>query len=263
MVGSLQIIEKDNVKWEEEFLHQDVPSITPYLIEDDQTAPIILVIPGGGYGHRAYHEGEPVAKWLNQNGFHACILRYQVAPISQQETIEQAQQAIQTMKIKRTDWGLNDQHKVGVLGFSAGGHLAAIISNRYLESKGYTSRPDFQILCYPVITMDEFTHEGRKTNLLGENPDQQLIDQYSCEKIVHENTPPAFIWSTANDQSVLSVNSLKYAEVLQRYQIPYELHIYQDGRHGLGLADEHPNTVDWKQACTRWLSAYITEGEED
>ncbi|SFL86742.1 Prolyl oligopeptidase family protein [Gracilibacillus orientalis] len=259
----MKIIEENYVNWEDQSLHQDVPSITPYLIPDKQVAPIILVIPGGGYGHRAYHEGEPVAKWLNQNGIHACVLRYQVAPISKQETIAQAQQAIQLIKKKKKDWSMNDQNKVGVLGFSAGGHLAAVVSNHYTESGGYSSRPDFQILCYPVITMGEFTHEGSKANLLGKNPNQQLIDQYSCEKIVHEDTPPTFIWSTANDQSVLSLNSLKYTEALQRCHIPYELHIYQDGRHGLGLAEEHPNTMDWKNACIRWLTAFITESEED
>ncbi|MGN8646981.1 alpha/beta hydrolase [Gracilibacillus sp. HCP3S3_G5_1] len=258
----MKIIAKDKINWQDSFLHEDIPSITPYITRDNPEAPIILVIPGGGYSHRAYHEGEPVAKWFNQNGLHACVLRYQVAPISQQETIEQAQKAIQLLKAKRKEWGLTGKNKVGVLGFSAGGHLAAVVSNYYNKQNNYSSRPDFHILCYPVITMGQYTHEGSRTNLLGENPDEALIAHYSCEKMIHKDTPIAFIWSTANDQSVLSLNSLKYAEALQRHHIPYELHIYQDGRHGLGLAEEHPQTKDWKHACLRWISAYVTESRE-
>ncbi|MDX8046217.1 alpha/beta hydrolase [Gracilibacillus sp. S3-1-1] len=253
----MKIIEQNTVNWEESALHTDVPSITPYLLENALHAPIILVIPGGGYGHRAYHEGEPVAKWLNENGFHACVLRYKTAPISEQETITQAQQAIVFIKQKRAEWNLHGENKVGVLGFSAGGHLAATISNRFITEREVSSRPDFHILCYPVITMREFTHEGSKTNLLGEKPEQRLVDYYSCEEMVHKDTPPAFIWSTANDQAVPSFNSLQYAVALQTDQIPYELHIYQDGRHGLGLADDHPYTQDWKQACLNWMNAYV------
>ncbi|UOQ85779.1 alpha/beta hydrolase [Gracilibacillus salinarum] len=258
----MKIIEKTLVKWDEAYLHEECPSLTPYLIDGEQDAPIIVVVPGGGYGHRAYHEGEPVAKWLNENGYHACVLRYQVAPIKDQETILQAQEAIITVKSKRKEWGLSGNNKVGVLGFSAGGHLTAVISNRYQAVQNLNSRPDFQILCYPVITMGEFTHEGSRDNLLGPGAASELIDSYSCEKMVHSETPPAFIWSTANDQSVISMNSLHYADALQRYQIPYELHIYQDGRHGLGLADDHNYTKDWKNACLRWLSGYIAESGE-
>lgn len=258
VVNSLKIVTEAEVSWKEEDIALDCPSITPYLLAEPVQAPLVIVIPGGAYQHRAYHEGEPVAKWLNQNGLHACVLRYQVAPIEKQETIKQGQSAIQKTKSELVNWGLNPDTKVGVLGFSAGGHLAATISNQYIEN----SRPDFHILCYPVITMGEYTHEGSKGNLLGDHPSDTLVEQYSVELLVHEKTPPAFIWSTANDQSVNSLNSLHYAAALQQHEIPYELHIYQDGRHGLGLADEHPNTKDWKQAALRWLNSYIKESEE-
>ncbi|GAB2555480.1 alpha/beta hydrolase [Gracilibacillus alcaliphilus] len=253
----MQIINQQSVIWEDSHLHQDVPSLTPYLIDDKPDAPIVLVIPGGGYGHRAYHEGEPVAQWLNQHGLHACVLRYQVAPIKEQETIKQGQQAILTIMKLKQEWGLTPDSKIGVLGFSAGGHLAAYISNCYLQEGESLSRPDFQILCYPVITMKEKTHGGSRANLIGETPSHTLINQHSCEEQVHDQTPPAFIWSTANDQAVSTSNSLAYASALQLKDVPYELHIYQDGRHGLGLADEHPATVDWKQACLQWLEHYI------
>ncbi|WP_369403416.1 alpha/beta hydrolase [Gracilibacillus boraciitolerans] len=165
--------------------------------------------------------------------------------------------------------GLLENIKVGVLGFSAGGHLAATISNYFIEEDPtvnekkneknfhYSSRPDFQILCYPVITMEQHTHQGSKQNLLGENPSLELIEKYSCERMVHQDTPPAFIWTTANDQAVPAFNSLKYAEALQGNHVPYEIHIYQDGRHGLGLAEEHPYTNAWKNACLHWLNGYI------
>ncbi|WP_058307659.1 alpha/beta hydrolase [Gracilibacillus massiliensis] len=263
----MNILDKIEVNWEEDALHQNCPSITPYVLENRPDAPLVLVIPGGGYQHRAYHEGEPVAEWLNQNGYHACVLRYQVAPIQNQITIKQGQLAIQLIRSNLREWGLSCDSKVGVLGFSAGGHLAATISNHFKETSvpddlpnEYSSRPDFQILCYPVITMEDHTHQGSKQNLLGLNPDQKLMDQFSCEKIVHKDTPPAFIWTTANDQAVPAFNSLKYAEALQAHDIPYELHIYQDGRHGLGLADEHPNTREWKNACLDWLKGYIHQG---
>ncbi|WP_066193527.1 MULTISPECIES: alpha/beta hydrolase [Gracilibacillus] len=250
----MKIIDQQSVHWEEQYLHEDIPSLTPYILSNKPHSPIILVIPGGGYGHRAYHEGEPVAQWLNDHGFHACVLRYQVAPIEKQVTIVQAQQALLELKIKRSEWGLASDSKIGVLGFSAGGHLAAYISNCYLQD----SRPDFHILGYPVITMKENTHGGSRTNLIGEQPSQERKDKYSCEGQVHSHTPPAFIWTTANDQSVSCNNSLAYAMALQKHEIPYELHVYQDGRHGLGLADEHPATAAWKQACLEWLQNHIS-----
>ncbi len=259
------IIDQKEVNWDTDALHQSCPSLTPYLLENQPNAPLVLVIPGGGYQHRAYHEGEPVAKWLNKNGYHACVIRYQVAPIKEQKSIKQGQYAIRLIRSLLMEWELSEQIKVGVLGFSAGGHLAAMISNDFdqgdpaavEEILHFSSRPDFQILCYPVITMGEYTHQGSKENLLGVNASREFIETYSGEKIVRKDTPPAFIWTTANDQAVSAFNSLKYAEALQKREIPYELHIYQDGRHGLGLADEHPYTSDWKEACRNWLNGYI------
>lgn len=258
----MRILSQEEVSWKEGDLLKDCPSITPYLLADKPHAPVILIIPGGGYHHRAYHEGEPVAKWLNLNGMHAFVLRYQVHPIKEQETIDQGQRALLLVKSELANFGLSVNCKVGVLGFSAGGHLAAIISNHYQYNHTFSSRPDFHILSYPVITMGLHTHMGSKRALLGEQASKSLIDKYSAELIVHSDTPPAFIWSTANDKSVNTINSLQYAASLQQFNIPYELHIYQDGRHGLGLASEHEHVKNWTEACLHWLKSYVIEKEE-
>lgn len=257
----MKILREEEVSWNEEDILKDCPSITPYLLKNKPHAPVILVIPGGGYQHRAYHEGEPVAKWLNDNGIHAFVLRYQIAPIKNQEVIKQGQNALLLIKKELADFGLSGSNKIGVLGFSAGGHLAAIISNRYLYGNNCNSRPDFHILCYPVITMGAYTHEGSKDNFLGAEPSKLLTDQYSAEFTVHRNTPSAFIWTTANDQAVNPINSLKYCTALQQFNIPYELHMYQEGRHGLGLANEHDHVKNWKTACINWINKYAEKEE--
>ncbi|SER10868.1 alpha/beta hydrolase fold [Gracilibacillus ureilyticus] len=262
----MKILKQSEIDWQNDSLHEKCPSLTPFLLENKKNAPFIIVIPGGGYSHRAFHEGEPVAKWLNENGFHAAVLRYQVAPIYEQEVISNGQMAVRAVRFHADNWGISPE-KIGVLGFSAGGHLAAIISNLFDDGDkssentimNYSSRPDFHILCYPVITMGEHTHQGSKNNLIGEQADEKLVARFSADKLVTENTPPAFIWSTANDPSVSNFNSLHYAEALQHKNIPYDLHIYQEGRHGLGLADEHPHVYMWQSVCLNWLNQYISK----
>ncbi|MFC4404438.1 alpha/beta hydrolase [Gracilibacillus xinjiangensis] len=262
----MKLLEQNQIDWQNDSLSDECPSLTPYLLENKKDTPLIIVIPGGGYSHRAYHEGEPVAKWLNENGFHAAVLRYRVAPIYNQEVINDGQSAVRAVRYYSKAWGI-EADKVGVLGFSAGGHLAAMISNSFdygdktHENPLYhqSSRPDFHILCYPVISMGKHTHEGSRNNLIGENPDESVMAQYSAEKLVTENTPPAFVWSTANDASVSVFNSLHYVQALQQKNIAFDLHIYQDGRHGLGLADEHPHTYMWKEVCLNWLNQYVKQ----
>ncbi len=260
----MRIVTKDEINWENDSLHEACPSITPLLVKDDINAPLVIVIPGGGYHHRAYHEGLPVAKWLNDNGYHAVLLRYSVAPIHKQEVINDGQTAIRTVRYYLKEWGISPS-KIGVLGFSAGGHLAAMISNIFDEGDSksdnpilhFSSRPDFQILCYPVISMGEVTHKGSRENLIGRNPDENIIRKYSAELQVSRKTPPAFIWTTANDASVSMLNSLYYAEALYKHQIPCNLHVFQDGKHGLGLAEDHAHTYLWKHTCVEWLHTYI------
>ncbi|ENH97272.1 Esterase/lipase-like protein [Gracilibacillus halophilus YIM-C55.5] len=261
----MKVLTQEECNQEDVDVNEACPSMTTYLLSDAPNAPMIIVIPGGAYHHRAYHEGEPVAKWLNQAGYHACVLRYHVAPFHYPIQLQDGQYAIRYVRYHLPNWGISSQSKVGVLGFSAGGHLAAMLSTMFddgIESpedpiERQSSRPDFQILCYPVITMGEYTHEGSKQNLLGETQDASIIKQLSCENLVSDHTPPAFIWSTAEDQAVSSMNSLLYVQALQKRSIPYDLHIYQEGRHGLGLANDQHHTRTWKDACLDWMEHYI------
>ena len=250
-------INGEGYKWDKKEIHEDCPAIVSYFLAEKKSSPVIIVFPGGGYGHRAYHEGEPVAKWLNYHGFHACVARYKVRPIEQQETIQQGLNMVQLVKQKMAEIPELKDQRLGVLGFSAGGHLAAMISN--LSTPGLV---DFQILCYPVITMGEYTHEGSRTNLLGHVPTDILIDRFSAEKQVHPNTPPAFLWSTVNDASVSVMNSYLYAQALQENRIAYELHLFPDGRHGLGLANDHLTVKQWSDLCITWINQHFTDTTE-
>ncbi|UQZ37353.1 alpha/beta hydrolase [Paenibacillus sp. PK3_47] len=239
---------------------EDLPAITPYLVEGKGNA-AVLVCPGGGYGMRAHHEGQPVAEWLNTLGISAFVLRYRVAPYKYPSALHDAQRALRTIRSRADEYGV-DPDRLGILGFSAGGHLASAAGVLFDRGQAeaaeplerYSSRPDFMILCYPVITMgEEFTHQGSKGNLLGENPDKEMANRLSSELQVTADTPPAFLWHTSDDASVPVENSLLFAAALRRHEIPFDLHVYAHGRHGLGLADEEPHTRGWTDACASWL----------
>ncbi len=236
------------------------PAIEPYLLPGERNAAVI-VCPGGGYGMRADHEGGPVAEWLNSLGISAFVLRYRVAPYQYPSALRDAQRALQTVRMRADEYGI-DPGRLGILGFSAGGHLASATSVLYGTGEEESSdpveressRPDFSILCYPVISMDpEVTHQGSKTNLLGEEPPEDLVHLLSSELQVTADTPPAFLWHTADDASVPVENSLRMAAALARHGVPFDLHVYTHGRHGLGLADEEPHTRNWTVACASWL----------
>lgn len=238
---------------------EDHPAITPYLAEGKGNA-AVLVCPGGGYGMRAHHEGQPVAEWLNTLGISAFVLRYRVAPYKQPSALQDAQRALRTIRAHADEYGI-DPERLGILGFSAGGHLASTAGVLFDQGQPeaaeplerFSSRPDFMILCYPVISMGEVTHQGSKANLLGETPDEELVRRFSSELQVTAETPPAFLWHTSDDGSVPVENSLLFAAALRRHNIPFDLHVYAHGHHGLGLADEEPHTRGWTDACASWL----------
>ncbi|MNZ74818.1 Acetylxylan esterase precursor [compost metagenome] len=239
---------------------EDRPAITPYLAEGDNR-PAVIICPGGGYGRRAYHEGEPVAQWLNSLGISAFVLRYRVAPYQYPCALLDVQRAIRTVRHEAGRFQINPA-KVGVLGFSAGGHLTANAGTSYDEGdqasedlvEHQSCRPDMLVLCYPVITMrDPFTHAGSRENLLGSQPDTLKVEQLSNELNVTENTPPAFIWHTSDDAAVPVENSLLFASALSRNKVPFDLHVYTHGRHGLGLAEDEPHTDEWSNTCASWL----------
>ncbi|MBB6735059.1 alpha/beta hydrolase [Cohnella zeiphila] len=237
------------------------PSYTPYLLQGEGPHPLMIVCPGGGYAMRAFHEGEPIAQWLNAIGVSAIVLHYRVAPYKHPVPLQDAQRAIRTARHRATEWRI-DPRRIGILGFSAGGHLASSAGTRYDGGDSQaadpiermSSRPDLMVLCYPVITMKPpYTHEGSRTLLLGESPEPALVDLMSNDEQVTEDTPPTFLWHTADDAGVPVENSLNFAAALSRNRVPHELHVYESGRHGLGLAEETPGVRDWSRACGEWL----------
>ena len=251
----------ENIPFWNNDIKQNKPNITPFLLTKGKNNPAIIVCPGGGYEFKADHEGMPIAKWLNSIGISAFVLDYRVYPYLNPCPLLDLQRAIRYVRFNHKEFNINPD-KIGVLGFSAGGHLASSSCVHFDLGKDgdgideidkISCRPDIGILCYPVITMGSYTHEGSKNSLLGENPSQELIDYMSSEKQVKSNTPPAFLWHTAPDDLVPFKNSLLYAEALQKNNIDVEMHIFPKGGHGLGLADSLPYVKRWTKLCENWL----------
>lgn len=246
----------------ENMIHNEgCPSVTPYLLEGPARFPIIVICPGGGYGMRAEHEGEPVARWLNRIGVSAVVLNYRVMPYRHPVPLRDAHRAIRLVRHHATEWNL-DSSRVGILGFSAGGHLASTAGTRYDSGNPHhtdpvereSSRPDLMVLCYPVITMGELTHEGSRSCLLGERQhDPDFIRLLSNEKQITADTPPVFLWHTVDDEDVPVENAMMFAEGLRDNNVPLDLHLYESGRHGLGLAEQHAEAGSWTMLCEAWL----------
>ncbi|MGF7048671.1 acetyl esterase/lipase [Paenibacillus sp. DS2015] len=234
------------------------PYLTPYLIEGSSSA--MIICPGGGYQHLANHEGEPVAKWLNDHNISAFVLTYRIAPHHEPAPQMDARRAVRYVRRHADEYGI-DRNKIGILGFSAGGHVAAMTgivfesgdpeSDDPVERE--SSRPDLMVLCYPVITMKDFGHRGSCEQLLGISPSEDKIIQYSAEMQVTADTPPTFIWHTADDGAVPVENSLQLALSLSHSNIPYALHIFPKGKHGLGLATDILDVSVWPSLCMTWL----------
>jgi uncharacterized protein YaiI (UPF0178 family)/acetyl esterase/lipase len=239
---------------------EDCPHIIPFLVDSPKARGLVVVCPGGGYGMRAPHEGDPIAQWLNGLGISAVVLHYRVAPYMHPYPLLDAQRAIRLVRYHASDWNVDPRH-IGILGFSAGGHLASTAGTHYDLGDEYapdpidriSCRPDAMILCYPVISFGKWRHHGSMVNLLGENPDEELRQNLSNETRVTEDTPPAFLWHTADDEAVPVENSLAFASALSRHKVPFALHIYPHGRHGLGMAEEDPQARTWTDLCGKWL----------
>ncbi|MDQ0923081.1 acetyl esterase/lipase [Pseudarthrobacter sp. W1I19] len=218
--------------------------------------PAVLVLPGGGYGRQADHEAEPVAEWLAGLGIHGFVLRYRVAPDRHPAPLEDAKQAM--LQIRGGAHGLAvDPRRVGVLGFSAGGHLAATLSTAVATGSADldvpSAVPDLTVLCYPVVSYTQAVHQGSVDNLLGESPSADLLAELSAEQQVTAETPPAFVWHTADDAAVPVSHSLGYTAALLSAGVPAELHVFPEGRHGLGLADGQAGADQWPALCADWL----------
>jgi acetyl esterase/lipase len=238
---------------------KDDPTLTPFIAPKDKaTGAAIVILPGGGYAGLAEHEGKAYAEWLNTLGVHGFVLKYRLgsAGYRHPRMLEDAARALRTVRSRADEWGI-DRKRIGIMGSSAGGHLASTLLTHFDAGNSTSedpieresSRPDLGILCYPVITMGEKTHPGSRNNLLGKNPSEELIKYLSNELQVTHDTPPTFLFHTAEDAAVPVENSLMFAEALAKNAVMFDLHIYAKGRHGIGLANGHP----WTKDCEFWL----------
>jgi acetyl esterase/lipase len=221
------------------------------------------VCPGGAYSNLVMsYEGEEVAQWLNDHGITAFILRYRHGPDYRYPApVDDGHRAIRTVRARANEWDI-DPKRIGMLGFSAGGHLASTIGTHFTRGKTLSldrierasSRPDFLILAYPVVSLTEpHGHQGSAHNLLGPEPDPKLQARLSNETQVTKKTPPTFLMHTTTDQSVSSANSALFYQACRKAGVPAELHIFERGAHGCGLGQKDPALSVWPDLCLEWL----------
>ncbi len=226
------------------------PSITVYKA-DKPNGVAIIMCPGGGYARLAMnHEGHDMAPWLNAQGITYIVLKYRMPNGHYEVPLSDAEQAIRLVRQHAKEWNIRPD-RIGIMGASAGGHLAASLATLYSSNE---TRPDFQILFYPVISMvPGVTHGGSRQNLLGNNPSQELEDKYTLEKQVNERTPQAFIMLSADDGAVPPANGIHYFEALLQHQVPATLHVYPTGGHGWGFRDAFTYKRQWTGELEKWL----------
>lgn len=252
----------------------DKPELTAYRPEKPNGTAVV-VCPGGGYGGLAMdHEGKQVAEFLTKQGVTAFVLKYRLAnkerpgPLGEAPLLD-AQRAIRLVRAKAKDYSI-DPKRVGIWGFSAGGHLASTAATHFNKGglkndddvEKESCRPDFAILAYPVITMEDgVTHGGSKRNLLGDKPDAKLVELYSNEKQVTKETPPTFIFHTSADTAVVPENAVRFYLACKKAGVPVEMHIYEKGRHGVGLGRDpkwtggEKSVETWPDRLSDWMKA--------
>jgi acetyl esterase/lipase len=243
----------------------DRPSMIVYLPSaENASGAAMVVFPGGGYGGLAAHEGEGYARWLVDQGVAAFVVKYRLGKNGYRHPamLNDAARAVRLVRAKAAEWRI-DPARVGVMGSSAGGHLASTVLTHFDAGRPddtdpverESSRPDLGILCYPVITMGKGTHVGSRNNLLGLDPSLELVELLSSEKQVTARTAPCFIWHTWEDKGVPMENSMAFAAALRSQGVRFELHIYEKGGHGIGLGSrEGGKTVHrWAADCSAWL----------
>ena len=239
------------------------PTLTPYLAPEGwRTGAAIIICPGGGYVRLAAdHEGREPAEWLNGLGVSAFILKYRLKEYGHPAPLRDVLRAVRTVRANAAKWGIAPD-KIGVMGFSAGGHLAASSGTLFDSPDGRTgaaldivsARPDFLILVYPVIQLNTaFAHAGSRQALLGESPAPGLVDAMSLDLRVTKDTPPTFLVHGGTDTSVPPENSLAFFSALRRAGVPAEIHVYEKGTHGFGLRPGQGPISDWPQRCADWL----------
>ncbi len=252
---------------------KDVPTLTVCLPPTGKAAGCgIVICPGGGYAHLAMdHEGHQVAEWLNGLGVAGFVLsyRHQGRGYQHPAPLLDVQRAIRTVRARSRAWRV-DPKRIGVLGFSAGGHLASSAGTHFDAGKTNPTdpidrascRPDFMVLVYPVITFTQpFMHRGSRRNLLGANPSAELVRLMSNELQVTKDTPPAFLVHTSDDKAVPPENSIAFYEALRQVHVPAELHIYLRGKHGFGMRNRTDPVASWTKRCEDWLGELGMLGE--
>lgn len=255
----------------------DVPQLILTRVAHTAPGAAVVILPGGGYhGHALDHEGHQFADWFERLGLTSAICTYRVRGqgnagqgYGHPAPLQDAQRAIQALRARADALHLDPQ-RIGVIGFSAGGHLAATVANQVLDAdpsaadpvRRVSSRPDFCILCYPVIAFDRpHTHRGSQQNLLGPHPDPQLLERLSGERQVTARTPPTFLFHTGEDLGVPVENAIDYYLACRRHGVAAELHVFPEGRHGLGLASAVPGPHQWPELCRHWLHRLGMTGE--
>ena len=242
---------------------EDTPTITPYLAPAARAVgTAVIVCPGGSYLHLSMEkEGSDVARWWNSLGVTAFVLKYRLGP-KYHHPIElgDAQRAIRTVRARASEWGVRPD-RVGIMGFSAGGHLTSSAGTHFDAGKSdaadaidrQSSRPDFLVLGYPVISFTQNVHQGSKRALLGDNTDPKLVENLSNELQVTAQTPPTFLFHTSNDQTVPVENSVMFYLALRKAGVPAEMHIYENGPHGVGLAPTDEALSSWPARLADWM----------
>jgi acetyl esterase/lipase len=242
---------------------EDTPTITPYLAPAARAVgTAVIVCPGGGYLHLSMEkEGSDVARWWNSLGVTAFVLKYRLGP-KYHHPIElgDAQRAIRTVRARASEWGVRPD-RVGIMGFSAGGHLTSSAGTHFDAGKAdaadaidrQSSRPDFLVLGYPVVSFTQNVHQGSKRALLGDNPDPKLVENLSNELQVTAQTPPTFLFHTSNDQTVPVENSVMFYLALRKAGVPAEMHVYENGPHGVGLAPTDEALSSWPARLADWM----------
>jgi len=258
---------KNPSKHDRAMVHIDRPHMVVRLPKNPNGTAIIIG-PGGGYARVVIDkEGDDIANWLKSLGVTVFILRYRLPDDNHNKNredvaLEDGQRAVRIVRAHAKEWGLNE-HKIGIMGFSAGGHMASSVSVFY-NRKVYepvdaadklSARPDFSVLGYPVISMlDEYAHNGTKKRLFHGKPSQAQMEKYSTELHIDKNTPPAFVFCAKDDDVVPAINSVRYAEKLRSFGIPMELHVYTYGGHGFGIGTKlKTGAREWSKACEAWL----------
>ncbi len=245
---------------------KDIPTLTPYLAKPEKaTGAAVVICPGGGYGGLAGHEGKDYALWLNEQGIAGFVLKYRLGSAGYRHPVMlgDAARAVRLVRARAAEWPVDPQ-RVGIMGSSAGGHLASTLLTHFDAGDAsatdvverQSSRPDVGILCYAVISMGTNTHQGSKNNLLGKDPSVELVKLLSNELQVTPQTPPCFLWHTWEDGAVKVENTLEFALALRRAGVRFDLHIYEKGGHGLGLGgrvDDPAKWLDWTRDCASWL----------